>query len=660
MRLLNQRLPSYPIFVNDPYFSLWSDTDKINEKELVFWHGETKPVYGIIELADKVYLFMGKKPDAIALQQTSVELKAFSTIYRFTCDAFDFAVEFISPLLPTNPDLASRPVCYLTYTLTPKRKIAKANIQLWVEERVVYNTSYNENERKKVRAGELKLEKYETAYMGLRYQTPLSHSMDEVGADWGWYYVAGAHAFTSVCNERQFIVAENIHINAEKEEKGTLLLAFDDSCSIVYYGDWLKGYYFRNGKTIIDALTEAYETEQATKTACEEFDNDLIERTKAYGDDYLFVLYASLRQTMGAHKIVETKDKRLLFLSKECNSDGCIATVDVSYPTFPLLYLYNKDLLKGMLYPVFEFARKPIWTDDFAPHDVGIYPYCVGQLYAAKGGLGSDYCLWGDNELETLPNYYLFPAGTNVYNPDKQMPVEECANMIILTALTEDIALMRENKDLLKKWSKYLIDNGLIPESQLCTDDFAGHLAKNANLAIKAIIGIKAYASILEKLGDKDSATYLQTAKEYTAQWLALYVKDGKSVLALDLPDDSYSLKYNLAVDALLGEPLFTDEFKEKEVDYYLTKANRYGIPLDTRKTYTKSDWLLWTATLTKDLEKRKTIIRMLVYYLTETEDRVPFSDWYYADTAKYSLFRNRSVQGGLFMPLLQNASIKA
>ena len=112
-------------------------------------------------------------------------------------------------------------------------------------------------------------------------------------------------------------------------------------------------------------------------------------------------------------------------------------------------------------------------------------------------------------------------------------------------------------------------------------------------------------------------------------------------------------MKYNLALDCLVAKPLFEDELKEKEVSYYLTRKNKYGIPLDTRNTYTKTDWMAWVCCLTKDYSKREEIFKCMFDFICETPDRVPFSDWIYTIEPKYSMFRNRTVQGGLCLPIL-------
>ena len=104
--------------------------------------------------------------------------------------------------------------------------------------------------------------------------------------------------------------------------------------------------------------------------------------TKAGGEKYCDLLVLALRQVMGAHKLVVDTNGKLLFVSKECFSNGCAATVDVTYPSAPMYLLYNPELLKGMLRPVFHYAATPEWEYDFAPHDVGQYPILNGQVYA--------------------------------------------------------------------------------------------------------------------------------------------------------------------------------------------------------------------------------------------------------------------------------------
>lgn len=186
-----RKLPAYPLFVKDPYFSIWAAGDILNETDTVFWHGEKKPLYGTVTVNGKEYAFLGNKNDTSTLKQVSLDLTAFSTIYDFTCRDFDLRIEFISPLPPNNIELASCPVCYLKYRLIPKYPLREVRISLTAEERLCYNTCYQEGRREAIRGGVMRLGDFECGYFGLLRQMPFSQTSDEFGADWGYYYVAG-------------------------------------------------------------------------------------------------------------------------------------------------------------------------------------------------------------------------------------------------------------------------------------------------------------------------------------------------------------------------------------------------------------------------------------------------------------------------------------
>ncbi len=292
-----------------------------------------------------------------------------------------------------------------------------------------------------------------------------------------------------------------------------------------------------------------------------------------------------------------------------------------------MLY-FNPVLLKAMLTPILDYASLPRWPWPYAPHDIGTYPVANGQTYG------------GGEKTE-----------------DFQMPVEESGNMLILMgALAQkdgNANYALEYWPVLTKWAEYLRDKGLDPENQLCTDDFAGHLAHNTNLSLKAILALGAYSKMARMAGKNDVADqYTKLAKEMAAKWEPMAADGDHYKLAFDRPG-TWSQKYNLVWDRLLGLNLFPASIARKEVAYYLKTQKKYGIPLDNRETYTKLDWILWSATMAEKREDWDALVKPVYDFLNETPDRVPMTDWYWTLDGKRRGFTARSVVGGVFLKML-------
>ena len=666
-------LSSYPLFVKDPNFSIWMATEELNAQNTETWYGETKNLYGFLKTQGETYCFMGASNKFLPFQvkkakQTKLNVTAFSTEYEFLCGKTTLKLRFVSPLPLNDLELLSMPVCYMQYEIIGD---SNAEISVFVNRNISYN-DIPETADKRVRGGVVKLNGFESAFVGLVRQMPLSVAGDLVGADWGYFYLSGEQAWVLDEQELSAYLANGfLNFEAEDEEKyigainkntkGLISLGYDDRVSIEYFGEFRKGYYLEK-HSIFEALNYVWNNVSEIEEKLTVIEKDLIARTELYGKSYLNVLYASMRQSIAGHKLVTDTKGNVLWLSKECGSNGCIATVDVSYPSMPLYLLYNPELVKGMMRPILEFARMPVWSYDFAPHDAGTYPICGGQIYAIWQIKNKYHAKYGEggfwSKVKTHFPFYTLPENYQPYEFKMQMPVEECANMLIMFLAVyqadKDVAFFAENKDLCAKWVKYLVKYGLKPGNQLCTDDFAGHLENNLNLAIKATVGIASYAQLLFECEEIDKGNeYRKIAEEFAAE--ITNFADGKDHLPLtwDSGEDTFGLKYNFAFDRILGLNLFNRDLLEREVDYYLSKAERYGVPLDNRKMYTKNDWLLWVARLTSDIKKRKELIQMVDDFLKTSPDRIPFSDWYETQDGKYHEFRARTVQGGCFILLI-------
>jgi hypothetical protein len=357
--------------------------------------------------------------------------------------------------------------------------------------------------------------------------------------------------------------------------------------------------------------------------------------TKVGGEHYAAIATLAYRQAIAAHKLVADANGDPMLFAKENFSNGCIATVDVLYPSAPIFLFFQPQLLEAQLLPVLEYASLARWRFPFSPHDLGQYPLANGQVYG------------GGEKTE-----------------EDQMPVEESGNMLILVdavARAEGTAQLAERYwPQLTKWAEYLKEKGLDPENQLTTDDFAGHVAHNANLSIKAIDALAAYADLAHLLKQENVAKdYETTAKTMAGKWIAMAVEGDHYKLAFNSPG-TWSQKYNLVWDQLLDYNLFPKSVRDTEVTFYLTKVNRYGLPLDSRADYTKLDWSIWTATLASTPAQFNAVVDPIYQWTNETPSRVPLTDWYDTKTGKQIGFQARSVVGGVFIKALSDKQLTA
>jgi hypothetical protein len=364
------------------------------------------------------------------------------------------------------------------------------------------------------------------------------------------------------------------------------------------------------------------------------FDEELTaDLKKVGGEQYAAIGILSYRQALAAHKLVADANGDPMLFAKENFSNGCIATVDVLYPSAPFFLFFQPKLLEAQLLPVLEYSALARWKFPFSPHDLGQYPLANGQVYG------------GGEKTE-----------------EDQMPVEESGNMLILVdalARAESSAQLAERYwPQLTKWAEYLREKGLDPENQLTTDDFAGHVAHNSNLSIKAIDALAAYADLAHLLKHEDVAKdYGATAKSMAGKWLAMAAEGDHYKLAFDSPG-TWSQKYNLVWDQILDYNLFPASVRNSEITYYLKKINRYGLPLDSRADYTKLDWSIWTATLASTPEQFHAIVDPIDLWIKETPTRVPLTDWYDTKNGKQIGFQARSVVGGVFIKALSDKQL--
>ena len=605
------RPPAVPLVAVDPFFSVWSRATRLTSDETFHWSGAYQPMTATLTVDGRRYCLLGDVGGVPALHQISCEVRPTQTVCRFEDAAVTAELVFSTPALPDDLDLLSRPVTYVTCRAAAKDGARHDfSFAYTIDGHLATNDDKAKMETRRYRLGDLDVLK-----IGRAEQKPLSASGDQVRCDWGY-----------ACLATGTLAARGADFSAH------VILAYDDIESVSYLGHPLKAWWRRNGLSFDDLLVKSEADYPALMRRMAAFDaRTLAEAVRLGGPKYAALVGLSHRQSLAACKLVAGPDGEPLYFSKENGSNGCIGTVDVFYPQFPHLLAANPALARATLRPLLDFAASPRWSKPYAPHDLGVYPLADRPIND-----GSD-------------------PKTDIY----QMPVEECGNMLICLGA---LSTAEGNADfagrwwpLATKWAEYLAQNGLDPAYQLCTDDFGGHLAHNANLSAKAILGLACYARMAAMRGDAAAArSYRALAERFAAAWVrkAAGGAEGATRLAFDKPG-TWSLKYNLVWDRVLGLDLFPPEVARREMAAYRKFMLTYGVPLDCRNTWTKADWMVWTAMLTGDRGDFDAFIAALYKFADETENRIPFTDYYGASNAVWQSFVARSVVGGLFMPFL-------
>lgn len=653
------RAPSYPLVTCDPYFSIWSSDENPTRIETSHWTGKPNPIHSVIKIDGKCFRLMGKLPAYVpAANCIHSEITPTKTIFTYQESGIEIKLNFLTPLLVEDLDLVTRPLSYVSWNLSSiDKKSHTAEIYFDIS-----GLASVDLKSQTVTFGKRNVQQLDVLKIGSKEQPILQKSGDDVRIDWGYLYLSAVSselkssfagrrddAMQAFVNGESFpqspetdqgkrmgelgaslALSMNVKIQPGQSAEKHLMLAYDDILSVEYFGKKLEGYWRKKFSGMDELLLTGEKEYSSIQSRCDQYDKNLMAiAEKSGGKEYKTICTLAYRQCMAAHKVVKDESGEPLCFSKENFSNGSMGTVDVFYPAAPFFLYLNPLLIKAQTTPIFEYAESGRWPWPYAPHDIGKYPLGNGQKYG------------GGEKTEV-----------------GQMPVEECGNMLILAgaiAKTDgNPAYASKYWNTLTKWAEYLREKGFDPENQLCTDDFAGHLAHNTNLSVKAIMGIASYAMLCEMRGlNQEAASYRKTAAELAQKWVITAEEADHFRLAFDKPE-SWSQKYNMVWDELLGFNIFPKQVKEKEITYYLKMQNHYGLPLDIRESYTKLDWIIWTATMAESNEQFNTFIKPIYNFLNETPDRVPMTDWYWTKSGEMRGFQARSVVGGVYIKLLK------
>ncbi|EIW62026.1 DUF1793-domain-containing protein [Trametes versicolor FP-101664 SS1] len=653
---------SVPLAVRSPYLSAWLPQGAgtaLNDAWPTFWTGSILGWAGFAKVDGVTFNWLGTPAVAGTTfnkaTQKSLQFTSTQSIFVMTAGPVDLTVTFLSPVEPSDPVNQSLPLSY--YSVSAASNDGKAHsVQIYTDISAEWVTGDNSlTANWTTTTGSVLTHQVQLATQTqfgevsdhIQQGSAYHSTLNTVGATWqngqdtvvraqfinnGKLTNAGDTAFRAV-SDRWPVFAFAHDLGTITGATAPVVFAVgharDPAVQYIVAGGALQSrslFFWTRFSTVASAISTFLGDYSNALVRAKAFDAKVNADATKISADYASIVALSIRQGFGA---IETTVSRtgsgfntsdVLVFMKEISSDGNVNTVDVIFPAWPLFLYTNPTLGKQLLLPLFEYQATGQYPNKWSVHDMGAsYPKALGH---------------NDGK-------------------DEAMPVEESGNMLIMTLSytqkSNDLSLIKTYFNLLDQWTQFLITDSLIPANQISTDDFAGSLANQTNLAIKGIVGIKAMAQIASLVGDTArSANYSSIAASYVQQWQKFATSSDGTHLTLSYGDSaSWGLSYNMFADKLLQTNVFPASVFDMQTTWYSTHANAFGVPLDTRHTYTKSDWSIWTAGLVTTTAVRDLLISSVRKYAADGKSSQPLGDWYETTDGSVEGFRARPVVGG-------------
>ncbi|KAH8834149.1 hypothetical protein DL96DRAFT_1579578 [Flagelloscypha sp. PMI_526] len=646
---------AFPLAVRSPYLSTWyipGTGDGLNKVWPTFWAGQITGWAGFVRVDGKTYSFLGASAvDGLQLAtQTRAEFTSTQSKFQFTAGPVTLNVTFFSPVEPNDPVKQSMPFSYMSVTAQSADGAAHA-VQVYSDisaewasgdpaslvnwQTTTTNGAIIHSTKRQVPLSftEIK-DQTERTPIFLTFLHALTISTE--GTDTAVTWQSGADKavrtlflangkldsvqdtnFRAVND--QFVVfgiAKDLgQVSSTPSAKVTWAVGLVRDPAVQYIQRSL--YFFSAFATAEAALISFLKDFDAALTRGNSFDAKVRGDASKISPDYSAIVDLSVRQAFGSIEITLAKNADGTFntgdphvFMKEISSSG---NVYVKFSEFivELIFSYTNPVFgKYLIEPLLKYQATGQYPNKFASHDLGAhYPNATGH---------------NDGK-------------------DEAMPLEESANMLIMALhyaqKTNDNTQLEKYRALFDQWNGFLIQESLAP------DDFLGKQANSTNLALKGLIGMRAMAEIEGRLGDTGQKTNLTTIQSnIQTQVLDLAkAKDGSHLMLPYGNETSWGLTYNMYADRLIGTNIIPQEVLQMQTKWYSTLFGPFGIPLDTRSTKTKTDWMIWTSAFMTDTNTRDLFIQ--VYGLSKQ----PLGDFYDSQSGKPEGFKARPVVGGHF-----------
>jgi hypothetical protein len=665
------RPPATPLLVRSPYLSTWQAADNLAGAWSTFWTGHVTAMCGIARVDGTPYLFAGSPalpsgPALTTMTQTSLVVTGTRSIYTLTGGGVTLTVTFLSPVDPGDLRRQSVPFGYVSIqAASTDGRAHTVDLHFDVSAEWAHGDTGAQVTWAQQQSGGMTLLSFSPASPaviaengdqatwgsvvlaapsgGVTWQIGQDTVVRAASAGQGVLGNASDSAQPRAINDRWPVLAFNRNLGTvaagTTSAPFTLSLGHVRTPAVRYLGTDLKPWwthYWSSWADMVVWFNGDYAAALAAATALDQrLHDDAVTAAGGgtTGEHYAGICALALRQAFGGTELVDRNGSPWAFL-KEISSNGNMSTVDVTYPAFPAYLYLAPAYLRLLLEPLLDYAERGGWPKEFAEHDLGThYPNATGH---------------NDGNEES-------------------MPVEESANMLIMSAAlvqrlstADAAAFAAAHYPILRRWAEYLVGNTLDPGFQNQTDDFTGFIAHSANLALKGIIGVGAMSVIARTTGNAaDVRRYDSLSRGYISQWVTL-AQDPSGAhlkLAYDQPG-TWSLKYNGFADRVLGLDLVPVGVAAQEGAWYQSNAGAHGVLLDPRNNYTKADWELWTAAwLSGQPNVRAALIEGVYSFANTTPQRVPFSDWYVVADATQRGFQARPVAGGYLALLTRPAA---
>ncbi|KAJ5112743.1 hypothetical protein N7532_000788 [Penicillium argentinense] len=645
--------PSYPLAVRNPYLSTWMPSDRVQQlpyAESQFWAGQELGWSVMVRVDGQAYSLMGV-PDlegsgALPATVRHAEFTATHSVFDLTAGSVKLTLDFFSPVSPSNYLRQSLPFSYLTVRVSGSNG---RDIQVYSD----IDGRWTGREDRSV----LDYEEHDDGLVihSLSVEDSAKYAEASDMALWGKAILASRPSESSTLSasagdpktvREQFAKKGDLSgqeftwsygsIAALSHDLGIVhgeasinfVVGYEREAAINYLGEEYTGYYRAEYPTTHKALAHFLDDYNNAVLESWQLDQELKTfSTAAAGSKYADIIALSTRQAYGGIDLtipnhsLDTED--VLAFIKELSSDGNINTIDVIMPAFPIYWVLDPEWIRLMLEPVMRYLDAGRWHLPYTIHDLGShYPHAIGH---------------DDQKAEP-------------------MPIEESGNLLVLALAyaraTGDIDWTGRYMDIFQKYADYLVDNSIDIANQLSSNDAAGPLPNETNLAIKAAVGIKAFGVLSGK------ENYSRIGEEHATLFYedGLGIDEEKTHFVLQYPGypDSWKTPYNLFPDVLLGLETFSKDAHRMNSEFYSTVRGEYGVPLDNRQDWAKSDWNMWLAA-TFEKNTRDEFVDDLWAFMTNGKHNWPFSDRYVSTSAHGNapgtpiLCRARPTVGGHF-----------